>query len=104
MPELSLLFVLVCVNSIAWFAVTIMMVRTAWCLALNVTTIEGWEIERHEALLQKARTLGGFVYGPGGVKVRITKREFPYDVGIWKNIKLGMGGGGTVSCCDGREE
>ena len=103
-PELSLLFVLVCVNSVTWFAVTVMMVRTAWCLAMNVTTIEGWEIERHQALVQKARTLGGFVYGPGGVKARITKQEFPYDVGIWENIKLGMGGSGNVSCCDGRKE
>lgn len=96
MPELSLLFVLVCVNSVTWFAVTVMMVRTAWCLAMNVTTIEGWEIERHQALVQKARTLGGFVYGPGGVKARITKQEFPYDVGIWENIKLGMGGSGNI--------
>ncbi|KAI9806991.1 MAG: Palmitoyltransferase [Piccolia ochrophora] len=34
--------------------------------------------------------------GPDGVKVRLVKQEFPYDIGIWKNLKQGMGGGNVL--------
>jgi len=52
--------------------------------------IESWEIERHDALVERARKLGGFVYATGGKRLRIVKQEFPYDIGIWKNICQGM--------------
>lgn len=58
---------------------------------VNTTTIESWEIERHETLLRRARPFGGFLEGPDGIRVRIIKQEFPYDIGFWKNIKQGMG-------------
>jgi palmitoyltransferase len=80
-------------NSLVLFALTILFLRTIWCLAINTTTIEGWEIERHETLLNRARHAGGYLDGPDGVKVRITRQEFPYDIGIWRNIKQGMGTG-----------
>lgn len=67
--------------------------RTAWCLAVNTTTIEGWEIERHETLLNRARYTGGFLDGPDGIKLRIMRQEYPYDIGIWRNMKQGMGTG-----------
>lgn len=57
----------------------------------NTTVIEGWEIERHEVLLERAKKNGGFVYAPGGMKVRITEQEFPYDIGYWKNLCQAMG-------------
>lgn len=41
--------------------------------------------------------LGGYLDGPGGVRVHIQKQEFPYDIGIWNNIKYGMGGSANVS-------
>lgn len=31
------------------------------------------------------------MYGPGGVKVRIRRQEFPYDIGFWRNAVQGMG-------------
>lgn len=34
---------------------------------------------------------GGYLDGPDGVKVHIVKQEFPYDIGIWRNICAGMG-------------
>lgn len=73
-----------------------MLVRSLWSLGSNTTTIEGWEIERHQALLRRARVLGGYLDGPDGVKVRIKRQEFPYDIGIWKNLKQGMGGSSNV--------
>ena len=81
------------VNSITLFALSILLLRSLWSLAANITTIEGWEIERHSALLRRARVLGGYLDGPDGIKVRIVKQEFPYDIGIYQNIKQGMGGG-----------
>lgn len=57
-----------------------------------MTTIESWEIERHETLVRKARSHGGYLDGPGGARIWIQKQEFPYDIGIWKNIAQGMGG------------
>ena len=54
--------------------------------------IESWEIERHETLVRKARARGGFLNAPNGTRFRVTKQEFPYDVGIWRNVVQGMGG------------
>jgi hypothetical protein len=41
--------------------------------------------------------LGGYLEGPGGIRVHIKKQEYPYDIGIWANIKQGMGGSANVS-------
>jgi palmitoyltransferase len=96
-PQLAYLFVLVVVNSLTLFALAILLVRTTWALGANVTTIESWEIERHKTLLRRARYFGGFLDGPDGIKVRIKKQEFPYDIGIFSNIRAGMGGSSNVS-------
>lgn len=78
------------VNSITLFALAILFVRNVWSLCANVTTIEGWEIERHETLLRRARVLGGYLDGPDGISVNITKQEFPYDIGVLQNILQSM--------------
>ncbi|KAI6866761.1 hypothetical protein KC343_g12864 [Hortaea werneckii] len=56
-----------------------------------MTTIESWEIERHEAVLRRARVLGGYVDGPDGTRVRVEHQEFPWDVSFWFNLCQGMG-------------
>ena len=84
------LLVLLLVNSITLFALSILLVRSIYSLAINTTMIESWEIERHEALVDRARKLGGYLYA-NGQKMRIERQEFPYDVGIWRNICEGMG-------------
>ena len=91
--QLVHLFLLIVANSIVLFALVILLFRTVWCLAINNTTIEVWEIERHEALLRRARYLGGSLDGPDGAKVHIVRQEFPYDIGIWRNFRQGMGTG-----------
>lgn len=75
----------------------VMLARTIWSLGGNVTTIESWEIARHEKLLRRARFFGGYLDGPDGVKVKIERQEFPYDIGIWSNIKQGMGSGNILA-------
>ncbi|KAK2795753.1 Palmitoyltransferase [Onygenales sp. PD_12] len=89
--QLVHLFLLVVVNTMVLFALAILLTRTLWCLGGNTTTIEVWEIERHRTLIRRARVFGGYLDGPDGVRVRIQKQEFPYDIGIWNNIKSGMG-------------
>jgi palmitoyltransferase len=90
--QLFSLFFLVLTNSLTLFTVGIMFIRSAWCLGANTTTIEGWEIDRHEVLLRRAKVLGGHLEGPNGVRIRIRRQEFPYDIGIWANICQGMNG------------
>lgn len=89
--QLILLFIFSTVNSITLFALTVMLVRNIWILGSNVTTIEGWEIERHETLVGRANARGGYLDGLDGMRIRITKHEFPYDVGIYQNARQGMG-------------
>ena len=74
------------------FALALLLARNIWTLGVNVSTIEGWEIERHETLLRRAKVLGGYLDGPDGTKVKITRQEYPYDIGIYQNIRQGMGG------------
>ncbi|KAI4217322.1 MAG: hypothetical protein LQ351_000631 [Letrouitia transgressa] len=68
-----------------------MLISSAWSLVSNTTAIESWEIERHEKLVHRARKQGGYVDGPDGIKLRIRKQEFPYDIGVYKNIRQSMG-------------
>ncbi|OAL07296.1 palmitoyltransferase pfa4 [Phaeosphaeriaceae sp. SRC1lsM3a] len=85
------IFTTLIANSLTVFAVGILAIRNIWCLAVNTTTIEGWEIERHRTLVRRARHFGGYLESPDGTAMRIKKQEFPYDIGIWANIVQGMG-------------
>lgn len=89
--QLLHLFLLIVTNSITLLLVGIMFARGVYMVATNVTTIEGWEIERHEQLLRRARVMGGYLDGPDGIRVKIDRHEFPYDIGIWENIRDNMG-------------
>ena len=91
--QLTHLFVLLITNSVTLLALALLLSTAVWSLAWNITMIEGWEIERHETLLRRARHTGGFLDGPDGMKVHIRRQEFPYDIGIWENFKQGMGTG-----------
>ncbi|MCJ1396970.1 Palmitoyltransferase [Xylographa trunciseda] len=83
-------------NFVTLFTLVVMFLRSLWSLCTNVTTIESWEIERHKTLLRRSRALGGYLEGSDGSRIRITKQEFPYDIGIWNNITQGMQGGPLV--------
>ncbi|KAI9668801.1 MAG: Palmitoyltransferase [Alyxoria varia] len=95
--HLGHLLLVVVVNFVTLFALSILLIRTIWCLGSNTTGIETWETERHEALLRRARKQGGILYAPGGKQIRIKRQEFPYDIGIWKNIAQGMGSNNPLS-------
>ena len=89
--QLVHLFLLTVINSMTLLLVFIMLVRTLWSAGGNITMIEGWEIERHERLVRRARVLGGYLDGPDGIKVKIERQEFLYDIGIWNNLVQNFG-------------
>lgn len=47
------------VTGVTLLMIGMLCARTLYCLAVNVTSVESWEIERHEALLKRARKHGG---------------------------------------------
>lgn len=85
------LFVVCAITAVTLFILTVLLVTSVHSLCLNTTMIETWEIQRHTALVRRAKKNGGFVSAPGGSQLRITRQEFPYDIGIWANICQGMG-------------
>lgn len=83
---MSGLFILILISCITTVCIGILLIRCLWSLVVNVTSIEGWEIERHRTLLRRAKTFGGYLDGPNGTHIPIRRQEFPYDIGIWKNL------------------
>ncbi|KAI1338338.1 zf-DHHC-domain-containing protein [Xylariaceae sp. FL0016] len=80
----------------------IMLVTTLKGWALNTTMIESWEIERHEAVLARSRTIGDDGTWWEGSPTSDDKYnnaptsmldpiEFPYDVGFFANMAQAMG-------------
>ncbi|CAJ2499809.1 Uu.00g026620.m01.CDS01 [Anthostomella pinea] len=71
----------------------------------NTTMIEGWEIERHEAVLERRGGYGSRYGDDGGFwragdgdrdpdtspRLMADPVEFPYDVGVFANMALAMG-------------
>ncbi|KAK6820879.1 palmitoyltransferase PFA4 [Apiospora arundinis] len=89
-------------------ALGILLATTLQGWLFNTTMIEGWEIERHDSLLERRR--GGFGDGGGGgsnydaegywetrrdaddpALLRLEPVESPYDVGIFANMAQAMG-------------
>lgn len=89
--QLVCLFIFIILNSVTLFALLVLLIRNIWVLGANVTTIEGWEIERHATLVRRAKVWGGYLDGPDGSKIRVVKHEFPYDIGIFTNIQQALG-------------
>jgi palmitoyltransferase len=89
--QLIHLFALFLINSLVLFALPILLIRVLWSVGENKTSIESWEIDRHAAVVRRARANGGYVNAPGGTKIRVDAQEFPFDVDVWTNFKAGLG-------------
>jgi len=93
------------VSFLTTIALAIILFTTVRGWALNMTMIEGWELERHEAVLQRG---GGYaeedwwrshaeeaeaddIAGSRGMSTVVDPVEFPYDVGIFENMAQAMG-------------
>ncbi|KAK6612867.1 palmitoyltransferase pfa4 [Botrytis cinerea] len=73
-----------CSAGLSLFAMSLLFLRTAYSLATNIYMIEAWEIERHDAVIERSQTknMRGYVYANGGRRVRVQKVEFPFDIGV----------------------
>lgn len=91
LPALIALSVISMVNILTSIALGIMLISTVKNWICNQTTIEGWEIDRHEAIAQRGGRDWWDVVGPDGKTIRFEKIEFPYDIGFFSNMAQAMG-------------
>ncbi|KAF4121741.1 palmitoyltransferase [Geosmithia morbida] len=93
-PSLLALVSLSAISVVGFFtsvALFIMLVTTAKSWLTNQTTIEGWEVDRHEAIAERGGRDWWDITGPNGKPIRFEKIEFPYDIGFFANMAQAMG-------------
>lgn len=104
-PAITLLVLLGLVGAATSLLLLVMLVTTVRGWVLNQTMIEGWEVERHDAVLARARKSGGY-WDPGNSRAgdtpatRITRVEFPYDLSFWENMAQAMGSRNVLAWFD----
>ncbi|XXH02431.1 class II myosin [Hypoxylon texense] len=106
LPQLSLLTVLALVAAGTSLALGVLLATTVKGWVFNTTMIEGWEVERHEAAVDRQFDAGssaspwwaeggdGGGGGGGGDDAppfAFDAIEFPYDIGIFANMAAAMG-------------
>ncbi|KOS23410.1 Palmitoyltransferase PFA4 [Escovopsis weberi] len=91
LPALASLSLVALVWALTTLALGIILTTTLQAWACNRTTIEGWEMERHEAVLGRGGRDWWDITGPDGEKMRFERVEFPYDVGFFANMAQAMG-------------
>lgn len=72
-------------------ALGIMLATTVKTWMFNCTMIEGWQVDRHEAIMNRGGRDWWDINGADGKKVRVERVEFPYDLGIFANMSQAMG-------------
>ncbi|KAI1825636.1 zf-DHHC-domain-containing protein [Xylaria intraflava] len=95
--QLVVLTTLVFTTGLTALMLGILLATTVKGWLFNTTMIEGWEIERHEAVLQRGgyaeedwwRTSDGDTDAPS--RSMVDPVEFPYDIGFYANMAQAMG-------------
>ncbi|KJZ77552.1 Palmitoyltransferase PFA4 [Hirsutella minnesotensis 3608] len=93
-PSLQALIALALASLVCFvttLALGIMLVTTVRSWLFNCTMIEGWELDRHEAIIDRGGRDWWDVTGPEGRLVRFERVEFPYDIGLYANMSQAMG-------------
>ncbi|KHN97710.1 palmitoyltransferase pfa4 [Metarhizium album ARSEF 1941] len=72
-------------------ALALMIVTTVKSWLFNCTMIEGWQLERHDAVMQRGGQDRWDISGSDGKKIRVERVEFPYDLGFFANMSQAMG-------------
>ncbi|KAI1771167.1 zf-DHHC-domain-containing protein [Hypoxylon cercidicola] len=98
LSQLALLTVLALVGGTTSLALGILLATTLQGWLFNTTTIEGWEMDRHEAALDRRHDAGSsasawWAEDPAGdaPALSLGAVEFPYDIGIFANMAAAMG-------------
>ncbi|PFH55567.1 hypothetical protein XA68_18032 [Ophiocordyceps unilateralis] len=73
------------------FTLGIMLITTVRTWLFNCTMIEGWELDRHEAVVDRRGRESWDMVLPHGDKIRFERVEFPYDIGLFFNMAQAMG-------------
>lgn len=79
------------VNFFTSLLLGIMLITTLRNWIFNQTMIEGWEIERHDAVGDRGGRDFWDILGPNGEKYQYERLEFPYDIGFFANMAQAMG-------------
>lgn len=103
-PVMVHLVLLGMVSGLSFLAMGILLVTTIRSWVLNQTMIEGWEAERHEAVLLRHKKGGWWTHDDddnyGRPRVPIQRVEFPYDLGFFENMAQAMGTRNILSWLD----
>ncbi|KAM0245572.1 hypothetical protein ACHAQJ_010527 [Trichoderma viride] len=91
LPALVSLAMTGIVCSFTSLALGLMLMSTVQGWVLNRTTIEGWEVDRHEANIGRGSRDWWDMTGPDGEPIQFEHVEFPYDVGFFANMAQAMG-------------
>ncbi|KAJ9151816.1 Palmitoyltransferase PFA4 [Pleurostoma richardsiae] len=97
LPALIHLTLLALICAAVCLALGILLVTTVKGWIFNRTMIEGWEAERHEAVLERYARRGGWWDDAGrgskgpAAALELEPVEFPYDVGLFRNMAQAMG-------------
>ncbi|KAK6332779.1 Palmitoyltransferase [Orbilia brochopaga] len=78
LQQLMLLVFLLLFNTLTDVAIIVLWLRIVANIIEGYTTIECWEQERHTALVKRKT---------------VRRQAFPFDIGIYENLSLFMGGG-----------
>lgn len=90
-PAMAHLTLLALVGALTSVALAVLLITTVRGWVLNQTMIEGWEIERHEAVIARAKKAGGYWHASSPAPRRIERVEFPYDIDFFTNMAQAMG-------------
>ncbi|KAI0503039.1 zf-DHHC-domain-containing protein [Xylaria bambusicola] len=101
--QLMMLTALCMITFFTSLALGILLVTAVRGWLFNITMIEGWEIERHEAVLQRGgyeeedwwRTSDGDT--DSAPRSMVDPVEFPYDIGVYTNMAQAMGTSNPLS-------
>ncbi|KAI1383875.1 zf-DHHC-domain-containing protein [Hypoxylon trugodes] len=101
LSQLAFLTVLSFVTGMTSLALAILLFTTLKGWVLNMTMIESWEVERHEAALERRYHSSSDTWwssnerAPGGDRdaphLTLEPVEFPYDIGFFANMAAAMG-------------
>lgn len=92
-PAIIHLTLLGLLGGLTSIALAVLLITTLRGWVLNQTMIEGWEMERHDAVLARAKKAGGYwsSSASSSTGLRISRVEFPYDIDFFANMAQAMG-------------
>lgn len=102
-PVITHLALLAIFGGLTSVALFVLLITTGRSWVLNQTMIEGWEQERHDAVLARQQRGGSWWseedHGRGR-SAPVARVEFPYDIGFFDNMAQAMGTRNILSWLD----